>query len=603
MKRQLLVLSSVLNESAKWLQIDPARDWMTIQSRIKHEGDSFLEITLPAMHDALMLSVSSGHWVPNRLWKQSRQGSPVFMQEFLGRVFDFGSSAFPIKETPDVPLALRVIRQILLLNGKVKALPSLPRQRKAIEGFFETEMELRDKRQLIIEASNSSDFQKICTILYAELFSRVEQRLDELPVKNGPGQTAESAFGLRKYSLLTQTWTSRLEKSFPLSQHGVFNYADYSDQTGGEYDFSALPPKNETPMRITLVPKTAKTPRLIAMEPIVNQFVQQGILSLIDEFIGKDPILAGSVSWRDQTRNRRLAQRGSEDGSLATLDLSEASDRLHVVTVHRMLRHHPSLRRAVFSCRSRQADFDGNRIFLHKFAPMGSALCFAFESLAFMAMSVLGVSRALGLQISRSSVRSMAKRISVYGDDIIVRTETASQVADTLESFGLKVNRRKSFWTGMFRESCGAEFFRGVDVSVVRLREKFDSSLGVPRNTISWVATQNLFFLKGWFNTSEMMASAIRSVPRCTPSDGAGLRFFDHSISGKTRWNRDLQRLEIFVPVPVFKDRTADSLGREILFHWFVSRRDAVDPSERDITPVVGRPELARLRVRFMAVS
>jgi len=52
----------------------------------------------------------------------------------------------------------------------------------------------------------------------------------------------------------------------------------------------------------------------------------------------------------------------------------------------------------------------------------------------------------------------------VYGDDIIVPSESYDMVSWALECFGFQVNPEKSFSTGPFRESCGTDAFAGTNV-------------------------------------------------------------------------------------------------------------------------------------------
>jgi hypothetical protein len=65
--------------------------------------------------------------------------------------------------------------------------------------------------------------------------------------------------------------------------------------------------------------------------------------------------------------------------------------------------------------------------------------------------------------------------VFVFGDDIIIPTQAAEFIVDDLESFGLVVNRTKSFWRGAFRESCGVDAFNGVNVTPVRWKTTIDA--------------------------------------------------------------------------------------------------------------------------------
>nr|QDH86450.1 MAG: RNA-dependent RNA polymerase [Leviviridae sp.] len=81
-------------------------------------------------------------------------------------------------------------------------------------------------------------------------------------------------------------------------------------------------------MKVIDVPKTMKTPRIIAMEPTAMQYAQQGILRLIQDAI-KGSYLNDFIGLDDQEPNQLMARQGSAVGDLATLDLSEASIEFH----------------------------------------------------------------------------------------------------------------------------------------------------------------------------------------------------------------------------------------------------------------------------------
>lgn len=600
MKRHAMdLLKDVLFESASWLHVNPARSWITIQQRVEHEGESFLTITLPSLESHLLSCIESGEWAPNRSWKHDRKGSPVFLQEFLGLVFDFKGLSPRVKNSPDAILAFRCLRQILGLFAKKFELPSPKRSASAVERFFTVERELRTLRNQIRNQLDR-DFRITTEILFGEVFSRSQKDLENLFFKHGPGMTADGAYGIHKYDSVKATWTQRLDSVFDVGQVAYLNYSDFA--LNG--DHVCLSPKDEIPMKIVLVPKTAKTPRIIAMEPTSMQWVQQGLLQSLS-FNVISSKLAWRCSWDTQDRNREYARRASKTSSHATLDLSDASDRLHVSVVAFMLKNYPLLRRSVFACRTTRASFQGRETRLEKFAPMGSAMCFAFESIAFFAISVLGIARSRrgDKRIRAVDILQSARDLSVYGDDIIVPTDSASSVMDLLEAFGLKVNRRKSFWTGKFRESCGGDFFCGQDVSISRVRR--DLSFNAREQGESFASTvvlQNQLFESCYFSTAEKLANSLRRAGVATADPGLreGLWIHDYgrNQSDHTRVNTYLQRLEYKTLVPVFSQGRGQVPQESLLFHWFNTSRYGI--SEREVLPLARRPQLIRLRRSYI---
>lgn len=97
---------------------------------------------------------------------------------------------------------------------------------------------------------------------------------------------------------------------------------------------------------------------------------------------------------------------------------------------------------------------------------MGNATTFPVQSLVFWAICVASMQR-LGFHQPGAAF--------VFGDDIIIPAECVENVINDLESFGLLVNKEKSFWRGGFRESCGVDAFNGVNVTPVRWKTTIDA--------------------------------------------------------------------------------------------------------------------------------
>lgn len=219
---------------------------------------------------------------------------------------------------------------------------------------------------------------------------------------------------------------------------------------------------------VVFVPKSILTWRTISMEPATLQYFQQGVWRSLDRYMCSHPHLKHHVSVHDQTVNRRLAQIASADnGSYATIDLSCASDTVSWDLVKGIFAG-TKLLRSCYATRSRFAILPNQEIIpLRKFAPMGSALCFPIECLVFAVVCEY---------VTRGSRRTSARdAYSVYGDDIVVRHEYAQDTVGVLEMLGFRVNTQKSFISRFipFRESCGGEYYYGVDVTPFRLSRKF----------------------------------------------------------------------------------------------------------------------------------
>lgn len=209
--------------------------------------------------------------------------------------------------------------------------------------------------------------------------------------------------------------------------------------------------------QIVFVPKNAKTDRTIAIEPHVNSYLQKGFGRYMRNRLKR----FGGVDLKDQTLNQRLAKLGSLDNSLATIDLQAASDTISTELVRYLL---PNRWFTLLDlCRSKQGYSKELGYWVHyeKFSSMGNGFTFELESLIFWALT-----------LAASEVILSDPIVSVYGDDIIVNTDAYELVDRVLGFAGFTVNKKKSFSSGCFRESCGADYFRGTDVRPIFLKEK-----------------------------------------------------------------------------------------------------------------------------------
>ncbi len=203
--------------------------------------------------------------------------------------------------------------------------------------------------------------------------------------------------------------------------------------------------------KLIFVEKNAKTHRPICVEPLLNGFMQLGIGAYLKDRLR----IHAKQDLGDQVRNQSLAQAASVSGKLATIDLSSASDTLAFSVVFDLLPEEWVDLLATF--RTGHMNYGGREYELEKFSSMGNGYTFELESLIFWALSsacteLSGEDRDL---------------VSVYGDDIIVPVKAVDLLMATLTWCGFNLNREKSFWTGKFRESCGADWLDGDAVRPV----------------------------------------------------------------------------------------------------------------------------------------
>jgi hypothetical protein len=497
----------VLQDLGDRCSVSTSRDAKTVTARTENEGLSFLGITLSKFGKDFQKSLDRG-FVDHDDFAgfQRSRGLPRFLGGFLDLVFcrETGVGL----DSPSIA-AISALHQFTMMWAKIEIPCSDTRIKAAYAGYIECEQELRAS-DLALPADSMADFVRIGRMLFRGLFSELDRQIWnlELTPKHGPGKTAERLSSNSKYS--QSEWTERLDRVFPLG--------DYLFPNPGWYqyyqDVQILEPGNERPVRVITVPKTLKAPRIIAIEPTCMQYTQQAILESITEYIHGDDLLRSILGWLDRTPNMVLAQQGSRDGTLATLDLSEASDRVSNQQVRALLANWPHLFEAVDACRSRKADVDGHgEIRLAKFASMGSALTFAMEGIVFTTLVFLGIEKALNTTMTPALVREFMGRVRVFGDDIIIPEQMTQSVIDSLEMFGLKVNRDKSFWTGKFRESCGGDYYDGHDISLVRVRQLFPTSRKQHvSELVATVSLRNHLFDRGMEKAVEYLDGIIMKV-------------------------------------------------------------------------------------------
>ncbi len=507
MKSLTLLWRESLIELGDWCRVSTTQDLKTVLGRIEYEGLSFLTITLPIFGSDFQKSLDSGildrSLFQGFTWKGR---SPLLFGGFLDLVFDRSTGCLLASPSTD---AIFAIRQLTLSMAKILLPTSDRRNAAAIEGYIDCERVVRDNDRRISSDYSLSEFRKVSSVLWSSPVSIVDKAIYDgrLLPKHGPGATADRLRGNAKFGL--QKWSQRLEEYFPSGEYLLPNWRYYSQLDHVEL----LKPGAELPVRVILVPKTLKTPRIIAIEPTAMQYSQQAVSIALVRELERDNLLSSFIGFSDQSFNQDMAREGSLTGELATLDLSDASDRVSNQLVREMTAQWPWFAGAIQACRSRSADVPGHGVIrLAKFASMGSALCFPIEAMVFLTIIFGRIAKELKQPISRKLLKDFRGKVRVYGDDIVVPVEYARSVSEELESFGMKVNLNKSFWTGKFRESCGKEYYNGVDVSIVRFRRVLPTSRKDAQELISLVESRNLFFLRGLWGTAAAMDKIIEKI-------------------------------------------------------------------------------------------
>lgn len=595
MKSLLQLWNCVSEELETLCGVSASRDRKTVAARIEHEGESFLTISLPGFGSDLQKALDRG-WVGHDLFQgfSWRGGLPRFLGGFLDLVFDRGSGR--LLPQPE-GLAIFALRQLTLMMGKILLPCSDARVKGALQKYVECEKEVRKNDRTF--PSYSEEFERMAFLLFRDVLTSLNQKVYDgsLIPKHGPGSTADKLRGNAKYDQLE--WTDRLEEVFPYGENCLPSWRYHHLL----HNVRFLEPRDERPVRVVIVPKTLKTPRVIAIEPTCMQYMQQAVLEALVPELERDPTLSGMIGFSDQTPNQRLALKGSQDGSLATIDLSEASDRVSNQHVRALTSRFSHVGKALDATRSRKADVPGFGVIrLAKYASMGSATCFPIEAMVFTTVVFLGIQDWLNRPMSRRDIKSYASQVRVYGDDIVVPADSLSCVIARLELFGLKVNRDKTFGNGKFRESCGRDYYDGLDVTPVRVRHVLPSRRMDTDETIAAVSLRNRLYEAGLWRSAAWMDSWLE------PLLGG---FFPtiHSTSpllGRVSLlGYQSDRLDPFTHTPQAKGYVVSSSpprspvsGEGALLKWFLKRGD--EPfADRNHLERTGRPDAVYTKLRW----
>jgi len=528
LKSQVQLLECLIADAGDALGFSPKRDIATLQRRIVFEGESFMTIAMPRLDDLLLEGLRDGTLPSSDGWGTHRK-LPEFLWDLWSRVFAVDTAV--LRTDPDVH-AIRWIRQIVRLQKKIFEVCSDDRVEDSIEQFKKVDQNLPSRSDL--KKSLDPYVRHVAQLLFGRVIG--ESMVSITDGKHGPGAVAERFGSNERWAF--ESISSQVE-SLVGSEFFRSSWWDLLDR----------PPLEETvPARLVAVPKTAAKPRLISIEPSYNQYVQQMLQGALKRGFQERNLICDYTS---QDPNRELALLASRTGELATIDLSEASDRVSLALVEEIFGFNPSFLRFLRLSRSAFVQLPGGElVLLNKFASMGSALTFPIEAMVFTAIVIASICRAENLH-RPSFVKSLGRRgsgLSVYGDDIIVPTRYYPHVVQSLEAAGLKVNSGKSFTKGFFRESCGVDAYTGVDITPAYMRRRPPESQSDATEIVSLSSLRNQLYSRFGLNRTvrfiDHLINEILPYPEAPRGLDGVVRWSDNPDSKWSRWNQTLYRLE-----------------------------------------------------------
>jgi hypothetical protein len=533
-----------------------------MRQRIEVEGFAFLTQHLPALGKAVDTALARGTPlnVPPTFKRRRRSKLPRFLGNLLECIFD-GETGLEICvawELLGVPLTrfdmeahahiyrrsiqcLKHFRQLVFLFYKLELEYKPEQVQSVLDGFVTTDRELAE---IDISWRDQSKALECARRIASDVFGRFDV-LDISP-QHGPGAVATGEKAAEK-SKFTRIYSS-IEKVYPFTEYFQFNLNHVVDAYPG---YNALEYLEEPTAKVVLVPKDSRGPRLISCEPLESQWIQQGLGRKMASHLEVHRITRGQVNFTDQSVNRDLAMLGSlgayqtqpyklgrsnrrvKRADWVTLDLKDASDRVSLNLVKEVFAYAPRMLEALVAVRSTATVLpDGRVVKFNKYAPMGSALCFPVEAFVFYALAVSAI-----VEKGSHRRREAQKRVFVYGDDIICHKEDYLVITAFLEKFGLKLNEQKCCTEGFFRESCGCDAYRGVDVTPTRLRAVWSSRRSYnPDILCGYTAFSNAMFRKGYVGVVNYVRSHIVRVwgpiPYSTSYRPSSKAVFTETIDG-----------------------------------------------------------------------
>lgn len=217
---------------------------------------------------------------------------------------------------------------------------------------------------------------------------------------------------------------------------------------------------------LCVVPKKAKSGRTIAKEPEIQNYLQKGVDNEMRHLL----VSKLGLDLSDQSINQLMAFEGSvtDLDPYVTIDVKGASNSVLTEAIRSVTP--PRWYKLLDQLRSHYYKIQGSDN-LHRyemFCSMGNGFCFPLETLLFAAI-VKAAHKHVGAKLD----------FRCYGDDIICRQSVALVVIEALLAFGFRVNRDKTHIFGPFRESCGANWYDGQDVTPGYYKERVTTREGI----------------------------------------------------------------------------------------------------------------------------
>lgn len=264
------------------------------------------------------------------------------------------------------------------------------------------------------------------------------------------------------------------------------------------------------------VPKSYKAFRGMMPNTLAGSFVSAGLGKMLERRLQMRGLNIRTL----QVKHRDLARKNSKTRGCVTADLSSASDSISIELLRRILP--AKWYRAILHGRSRYVLIKDRRVLLSSIVTMGLGVTFPLQTLIFYCLL-----KAIGELLGGRHF------VSVYGDDLIYSRHMHKYVVKVFPQIHLILNEDKTYVTDHFRESCGGDYYRGVDVRPYQPEGSSQLLVGFRRQSFLYRIYNGLKLrwevedMPSVFSylEAELMATGrlIHQVPPSFP-DGSGIR-------------------------------------------------------------------------------
>lgn len=470
-----------------------------VLKRIASEGVTYLAKELPKLSSAVVRGLEIGHFDRADLTSFRFQDATLkFLSGLINQVFDRQTGL--LLEKP-CGAAVRSIRQLCEYSYKLALKYTEEQEKNAKDNFIKNEEELKvlGRNAEVLGFANElrRDFEREYSELARCSVSDILKKFRPRPT-NGTYNDCDEIYFFDRISTARAReypFDAEAQKGFYKPYPGL-KQKRFMNRPVTEPDYSEL----------LLVPKDSRGPRTICREFLKRVETQMAYFDFMIDGLNRQS--EGAINFLDQLVNRKIAEESSVTKCYSTLDLKDASDRVSIQVAKTIFRNSPGIR--WFFEGSRRANFvviDGRYHRLSKVAGMGSGLTFPTMSLL-ISLAICNRVKKLFPHLQYKDVR---KRVFVYGDDICVPSEWVPAAYDGLARIGLKVNQKKSFTRGYFRESCGGDYYYGLDVTPVRLKLTNSKVEHLGKGTIS-IANSAMSFKQVYEHTKELFSSGYENA-------------------------------------------------------------------------------------------